>query len=222
MLALLVHGALGRPAEEVLPFAAATELLHNGTLIHDDAEVRERLRRGREAVWARYGLDQAINCGDAMLFGALKCLESLEIAPRQARRLGALVTDHMLRIIRAEVGHPEPWSDAWIERARSRTGGLFALALAGSAMLAGVPEGALHTLEVVGGQLGVVFQAQDELLALSRSDSPGAVSVERAVEVIDSHRREVQRLASTIEEPALQDLLSALADVLLAPLVPPA
>ncbi len=49
-----------------LPAAAAVELVHNFSLIHDDIEDRSSLRRGRLTVWKKWGIPQAINAGDAM------------------------------------------------------------------------------------------------------------------------------------------------------------
>lgn len=49
-----------------LPAAAAVELLHNFSLIHDDIEDHSELRRGRKTVWRIWGVPQAINTGDAM------------------------------------------------------------------------------------------------------------------------------------------------------------
>ncbi|MCB0200451.1 MAG: polyprenyl synthetase family protein, partial [Anaerolineae bacterium] len=64
VLCLLACEAAGAPAERALPAAAALELLHNFSLIHDDIEDDSPTRRHRPTVWALWGRPQAINAGD--------------------------------------------------------------------------------------------------------------------------------------------------------------
>src|SRR5207245_3374442 len=66
LLCLLAYEALGGQARDVLPAAAALELLHNFTLIHDDIEDQDCTRHHRPAVWAVWGVAHAINAGDGM------------------------------------------------------------------------------------------------------------------------------------------------------------
>lgn len=65
-LVLEVARAEGATADEAHDAAAAIELLHNYSLIHDDIEDRDELRRGRATLWTKYGLPQALNAGDAL------------------------------------------------------------------------------------------------------------------------------------------------------------
>lgn len=65
-LALLVADMYGVKAE-TLDIAVTIELFHNFTLIHDDIEDNDELRRGRPTVWKLWGVPQAINAGDAQL-----------------------------------------------------------------------------------------------------------------------------------------------------------
>ena len=67
LLVLLTCSAAGGEWRNALPAAAAVELVHNFSLIHDDIQDNSPLRRGRETVWKRWGIAQAINAGDAML-----------------------------------------------------------------------------------------------------------------------------------------------------------
>ncbi|MCB0151800.1 MAG: polyprenyl synthetase family protein, partial [Caldilineaceae bacterium] len=55
----------GDPAQ-ALPAAAAVEILHNFSLVHDDIEDGDETRRHRPTVWKLWGVPQAINAGDAM------------------------------------------------------------------------------------------------------------------------------------------------------------
>ena len=64
--------------EAVVPFAAACEMLHNATLVHDDRQAGEQVRRGRPTVWKKYGEAQAINVGDAMFYYTLLLAQRLD------------------------------------------------------------------------------------------------------------------------------------------------
>ncbi len=66
LLMLLIANAFKRDTMAVMPAAVAIELLHNFTLIHDDIEDQSCLRHGRETLWKKYGVAQAINAGDAL------------------------------------------------------------------------------------------------------------------------------------------------------------
>ncbi len=66
LLVLLTASACGGDWANALPAAAAVELLHNFSLIHDDIEDNSDLRRGRPTVWKIWGIPLAINVGDAL------------------------------------------------------------------------------------------------------------------------------------------------------------
>jgi geranylgeranyl diphosphate synthase type I len=66
VLTLLTCEASGGDWHDALPAAAAVELLHNFSLIHDDIEDGDPLRRGRPTLWKIWGNAQAINAGDAL------------------------------------------------------------------------------------------------------------------------------------------------------------
>ncbi len=66
LLVLLCAAAVGADWRKALPAAAAVELVHNFSLIHDDIQDKGRLRRGRPTVWVKWGVPLAINAGDLM------------------------------------------------------------------------------------------------------------------------------------------------------------
>lgn len=69
-LALQSALSLGLSIEAATAIAAASELLHNASLVHDDIQDGSRLRRGQPTVWASYGIDVAICAGDLMISAA--------------------------------------------------------------------------------------------------------------------------------------------------------
>ncbi|WP_135661724.1 polyprenyl synthetase family protein [Halorhabdus rudnickae] len=70
---LLVEG-FGEEPEDFLPYAIIPEVLHNGTIIVDDVEDRASMRRGEPALHREYGVDVALNAGNAMYFLPLKII----------------------------------------------------------------------------------------------------------------------------------------------------
>ena len=74
MICLATGEAAGRRAEDVLPAAAALELVHTFSLVHDDLPALDddEERRGQPSVWARYGEATAILAGDALLAEAFR------------------------------------------------------------------------------------------------------------------------------------------------------
>ncbi len=74
---LLTAQAAGGRWEHALPAAAALELVHNFSLIHDDIEDGDRERRGRPTVWVLWGLSQGVNAGDALFVLARMALHRL-------------------------------------------------------------------------------------------------------------------------------------------------
>src|SRR5262245_20028367 len=102
---LLACQAVGGDPTVAMPAAAAVELLHNFSLIHDDIQDRSLERRHRPAVWAVWGIAQAINAGDAMHAAAartaLRCHEA-GADPRVALEVGALLHECCLRLVEGQ------------------------------------------------------------------------------------------------------------------------
>ena len=84
--------AVGGDVETALPLAAALELLHNFSLIHDDIEDASPQRHGRDTVWRVWGVPLAVNAGDGMF--ALAHVALRPPAPRRRRRRPALLGRH--------------------------------------------------------------------------------------------------------------------------------
>ena len=74
VLCLATGDAIGAPVENLLPAAAAVELVHSFSLVHDDLPALDDddERRGEPSVWARYGEATAILAGDALLVEAMR------------------------------------------------------------------------------------------------------------------------------------------------------
>ena len=89
LLCLLTCQASGGDPDQALPAAAAIELVHNFSLVHDDIEDKSDLRRGRPTVWKIWGAPQAINVGDglfALARLAAQCLSDRGVPPERVLR----------------------------------------------------------------------------------------------------------------------------------------
>src|SRR6266699_298242 len=106
LLGLLAYASIAGDYRPALPGAAAVELGHNFSLVHDDIEDGDVERRHRPTLWALHGVPQAINTGD-MLFSlsriALHRLTDLGFPDRTVLRLCASTTRRALPCARASI-----------------------------------------------------------------------------------------------------------------------
>jgi geranylgeranyl diphosphate synthase type I len=89
MLLLTVADEEGGTIEEALDAACAIEILHNYSLVHDDIEDGDRLRHGRDTVWAKWGTAHGINAGDSLCAISYLALLESDVA-RPAERTVAM------------------------------------------------------------------------------------------------------------------------------------
>lgn len=172
LVPLLTAEALGADPARLRPFAAACEMLHNATLVHDDLQDGDTTRRGRPTVWQRWSAAQAINLGDAMFYWAVALLGRLE-AP-EARRWEAveLLVRGTLQVIDGQAREfqlkddPAPTMERYLRMIEGKTAGLFEIPLVGAARLAGATPALAAALAGAARDLGVLFQIQDDLLDL--------------------------------------------------------
>jgi geranylgeranyl pyrophosphate synthase len=166
---LLVFLCAGRtePDERVVAAAAAVELLHMATLVHDDVLDRAPLRRGYPTVFATAGRDAAIATGDLLFSRAFAELAATGSAPA-VQALSAAST----ALARGELmQRDDAWStDVTAARYRVRcglkTGSLFAASCRLGAVLGGRSAGA-GALAAFGDRIGVAFQILDDVLDVS-------------------------------------------------------
>ncbi|MBN1771492.1 MAG: polyprenyl synthetase family protein [Deltaproteobacteria bacterium] len=172
LVPLLTAEALGADPVPLRPFAAACEMLHNATLVHDDLQDGDTTRRGRPTVWKRWSAAQAVNLGDAMFYWAVALLGRLEVP--EARRWEAieLLVRGTLRVIDGQVREfqlkddPAPGMSGYVRMIEGKTSGLFEIPLVGAARLVGAAPEAATALGEAARDLGVLFQIQDDLLDL--------------------------------------------------------
>lgn len=169
-LTLLFCRAVGGQERKALPAAAAVEILHNMTLIHDDIEDQSELRRGKPCIHIMFGLPAAINSGDAML---IKVFEAAADGPLDAATKNRLIkrfSERAFQITRGQAlefelnKQPDFTEDDVIEVLRNKTSALLALSCEVGAIVGGATKTQLAAATGFGESTGVGFQIVDDLL----------------------------------------------------------
>jgi len=180
-LAFAAAEAVGAPAERALPMAAAVELVHTYSLVHDDLPCMDDddERRGRPTVHVAYGEATAVLAGDALLALAFEALASAASADGPGRVLAALrELAHAAGAAQLVGGQaddldfdPARVDEAWVDSVhRRKTAALFVASVVGGARLGGGDDEALAALRRAALAFGVAFQIADDVL----DDEPGA------------------------------------------------
>jgi len=182
-LALAATAALGGAMPDAVAWAAAAELLHNATLVHDDLQDGDRLRRGRPTVWDRHGVAQAINVGDLLFLLPFAALAEVPTTAAIRGLLMNVVTTCGTAVIAGQAAELvqtarlDTSRDSYRRTAAAKTSGLFELPVRGAALIGGSTEEAAVSIARPFAELGVLFQIQDDILdlyAIKGREAPGA------------------------------------------------
>jgi geranylgeranyl diphosphate synthase type II len=160
VLCLATGDAVGARVENLLPAAAAVELVHSFSLVHDDLPALDddRERRGAPSVWARYGEATAILAGDALLAEAVRLALSYP-RPAVAREL----IDATLAMIAGQQIDLD--GSAPLDRLHAlKTGALFSASVMCGLWAAEVPVSEHGPWRAFAGELGLLFQIVDDVL----------------------------------------------------------
>lgn len=174
LLVLLAAASCGADWRPALPAAAAVELVHNFSLLHDDIEDNSDKRRGRTTVWKKWGLAQGINAGDGMFILANLALADLEAdypAPIVIR--AATILQHACLDLtrgqfldisyedRADLAVDDYWP-----MVGGKTAALIAACCQLGALLGGADAARQEAYRAFGHYLGLAFQVQDDILGI--------------------------------------------------------
>ncbi len=165
--------ALGGDVSAALPLACALELVHNFSLVHDDIQDGDELRRGRPTVWKAFGTAQAINSGDGLLVLALKTAIGAQgaLSPKAVLTALEALSSATFRMIEGQAldlgleGDDSGGVAEYLAMARRKTGALFGAAFELGAIAAGRPELSSENREL-GETLGLAFQITDDILGI--------------------------------------------------------
>ena len=174
-LVLLACRAVGGDVRQALPLAAAIQLVHDFSLIHDDIEDQSETRRGRPAVWKLWGLAQGINAGDGLLIIAHLALHrmaeagvpvevTLEVIRRFDQMILTVCEGQFLDLsYESNLGISEADYLSMISR---KTSALVATACGLGAIVGGADLATSTALFDFGQNLGLAFQIQDDVIGI--------------------------------------------------------
>jgi geranylgeranyl diphosphate synthase type II len=207
ILCLAVADAAGGSVEAALPAAASVELVHTFSLVHDDLPALDDddERRGRPSAHVAFGEGVALLAGDALLAEALRLVLVYE-RPEPARELIDATLGMIGGQYRDITGDDEDLTDLH----RLKTGRLFSASVGLGLWAADVPEAAHAPWRAFGEELGLLFQAVDDLLdgdgLASRLGPDGA----RAVADGAAERAHARLTEINAETVVLSDLVAGL------------
>lgn len=183
LIAMLTAEAVGGSAEDAAPIAAATELLHNFTLIHDDIQDRSPNRRHRPTVWRVWGDAQAINAGDALFAASQLAVLNTRLpanGPHTIRELVGAFNRTTIEIVRGQVldleneGRTDVTSTEYLTMIRGKTAAILRFAAWAGALVGGATATVAEQLSEVGEAIGMGFQIRDDMLGIwSPADETG-------------------------------------------------
>ena len=171
-MCLLSCEAVGGGAETAAPAAAAVELMHSFTLLHDDIADSDDIRRGRPTVWRKWGVGQAVTAGDALFALANIAAAQLEAEPETVRSVLAELNEATLAVCEGQQldisyeGRADITVADYLRMVERKTAALFAAACSIGAQIAGSPAPRRASLAEFGREVGLGFQIQDDVLGI--------------------------------------------------------
>jgi len=178
-LFLLICEALGKNPEDFVEFAIIPEVIHNGTLMIDDIEDASEFRRGKPCTYRIYGLDIAINAGNAMYYlPLLPLIENREkISKEKLCKIYEIYVQEMISLSLGQamdIAWHRGLADAdaidekdYLQMCAYKTGTLARMAAKMAAVLADANEELVEKLGRFAESIGIGFQMQDDILDLT-------------------------------------------------------
>lgn len=186
LVCLLANDAAGGDWRQAVPAAAAVEIIHNFSLIHDDIEDASPTRRGRPTVWKVWGEAQAINSGDAMFTLAHMALGRLletGIPPATVVRAMQSFDETCFRLTAGQYAdmdfelRDKVTVDEYMAMITGKTAVLLSFSAEVGALVAGAPHEVVKNYAQVGLNLGLAFQVIDDILGIWGDESKTGKSV---------------------------------------------
>lgn len=174
MMVLLSTAACGSDWQSALPAAAAVELVHNFSLVHDDIQDNSDKRRGRPTTWVKWGMPMAINVGDALFVMSNQAIIDLkENHPAEiVVRAAEILHNTCLELTRGQFLDMsyEERTDLSVEdywpMISGKTAALLSACCHIGALLGGADNAKQESYRSFGNYLGLAFQAQDDILGI--------------------------------------------------------
>jgi geranylgeranyl diphosphate synthase type I len=174
-LCLLSCQAVGGDTSRVMPAAAAVELIHNFSLIHDDIEDASDERHHRPTVWKLWGQSQAINAGDAMFtlaYLALLKLKEKGITDEKVASSTKILSLACLELCEGQYldieyeNRLDITTEDYLDMAVRKTAALFAVSTSLGAYLGSEDSKLVDFFQLFGKELGIAYQIYDDILGI--------------------------------------------------------
>ena len=174
-LCLFACHALSESVDQASPAAAALELIHNFSLVHDDIQDQDRERRHQPTVWWLWGVPKALVAGNAMQsVGDLALLDATEegASPEVTLRVSQLLTTSYLEMIEGQCmdlafeTKTTITTDEYLKMIACKTGALFRSGLEIGASLATDDLSEVEAFARFGSSIGRTFQIRDDYLGI--------------------------------------------------------
>ncbi|MGH2357675.1 MAG: polyprenyl synthetase family protein [Candidatus Limnocylindria bacterium] len=173
LLGLLAYQSLGGDYRDALPGAAAVELGHNFSLVHDDIEDSDRARRGRPTLWALWGVPLAINAGDALFalsrLALYRLVDAGKHEDRLVLRLMRVYDETCLALCEGQFldisfeRRTDVTVEEYLEMIGKKTAALMGSAVEAGAILASGEPAVVEAYRQFGYDLGMAFQMTDDV-----------------------------------------------------------
>ena len=168
MLTLMGYSLFEKDIERIAPYAAAVEVFHNFTLMHDDIMDKAPLRRGKKTVHEKWNVNTAILSGDVMLVKVYEIFSSLE--PKLLKEALPLFNACATEVCQGQQLDMEfeqkktVTTSEYLEMIRQKTAVLLGFSLELGGLLAGAKPKERLALKNLGMNMGIGFQLNDDLL----------------------------------------------------------
>ncbi len=174
LIVLLATAATGGKWEHALPAAAAVELVHNFSLVHDDIQDNSEKRRGRTTVWKIWGAPMAINVGDALFVISNQAMLDLarNYSAEIVMKAAGILHNTCLDLTRGQFldmsyeGRRDLNVEDYWPMVSGKTAALISACTRLGALLGGADESTQEAYRDFGHYLGLAFQVQDDILGI--------------------------------------------------------
>lgn len=166
-VALLTGGMLGADQERLITLAAAIELLHTATLVHDDLIDGSLLRRGIPTLNSQWSPAATVLTGDYIFARAAKLASdtgSVEVMHVFAETLSTIVNGEISQLFKRTTNTIR---EDYYKRIYAKTASMFELATAAAALLSPICEATITPVRRFGYEIGMAFQIVDDVLDFS-------------------------------------------------------
>ena len=185
LMVLLTTAACGGDLQKALPAAAAVELVHNFSLVHDDIQDNSPTRRGRDTAWVKWGAPMAINIGDALFVLSNQAIVDLkENYPAETVvKAAEILHNTCLELTRGQfmdMSYEERTdlsTDDYWPMIAGKTAALLSACCHLGALLGGADETQQDAYRSFGQYLGLAFQVQDDILGIWGNETVTGKSV---------------------------------------------